>query len=237
MRENYFWHKIHSLTGIIPTGFYLAQHLSLNTFSLGGPDKFNAVILFFEGMPKHLLFLLKYGIIWPALLFHAIYGMFIISRSKGNYSQASLKFRENRYYSLQRWSGIFAFIFLAWHMASTSIIGQIQGADVIMYSTWADRLAAPNGTYLMLAFYILGILASTYHFAYGIWNFCIRWGITVNETSQQRMARFSQVAFVALSLLGIMALVGFFNPALEQKHHSIASTQAQVQTQPASLDN
>jgi succinate dehydrogenase/fumarate reductase cytochrome b subunit len=53
-RESYFWHKLHSLTGMIPTGFYLVQHLTLNSFALGGPEKFNGVIQFFEGMPKHL---------------------------------------------------------------------------------------------------------------------------------------------------------------------------------------
>ena len=39
-RENYFWHKLHSLTGIIPIGFYMIQHLVLNSFSFAGPEKF-----------------------------------------------------------------------------------------------------------------------------------------------------------------------------------------------------
>ena len=35
-RENYFWHKVHSLTGVIPVGYYMVQHLVLNSFSLAG---------------------------------------------------------------------------------------------------------------------------------------------------------------------------------------------------------
>ena len=217
MRENYFWHKIHSLTGVIPTGFYLVQHLTLNTFSLAGPAKFNSIINFFEGLPRHLGLFLKYGLIWPCLIFHAVYGLFIISRGKGNYTEKAYRFRENRYYSLQRWSGIFAFIFLAYHMASTSINGQINGPDVIYYGTWADRLAAPNGTYLVLVFYILGVLASAYHFCYGLWNFGIRWGITISERAQNGMAKFAQGAFVVISLIGIAALFGFFQPVLEHR--------------------
>ena len=217
MRENYFWHKIHSLTGVIPTGIYLVQHLTLNSFSLAGPAKFNSVIGFFESMPKHLILFLKYGLIWPCLIFHAIYGMFIISRGKSNYSEKSYRFRENRYYSLQRWSGIFAFVFLAWHMATTSINGQINGSQVVFYGTWADRLAAPNGTYLMLMFYILGVVASAYHFSYGLWNFGIRWGLTISERAQNATAKVAQGAFVLISMIGIAALLGFFAPVLEHK--------------------
>lgn len=217
MRESFFWHKIHSLTGVIPTGFYLVQHLSLNSFSLAGPDKFNGILNFFENMPRHLSLFLKYGLIWPCLIFHAIYGLFIISRGKGNYTEKAYRFRENRYYSLQRWSGIFAFIFLCYHMASTSIYGQIKGVDVLYYSTWADRLSAPNGTYLMFAFYVLGILACSYHFAYGLWNFGIRWGLTISERAQNTMAKVAQGVFVVVSVIGIVALVGFFKPVLEHK--------------------
>lgn len=213
MKESYFWHKLHSLTGVIPTGFYLVQHLVLNTFSLGGPEKFNGVIGFFEGMPKHFLYLLKFGVIWPALIFHAVYGIFIVSRASENYTNSSMKYRENRYYFLQRATGIFAFIFLCVHMGSTSVVGQLQGAEAIYYETWAARLSA--GGYLSLLFYVLGIAACAYHFAYGIWNFCIRWGITVSEKAQASMGKFSAGAFVAITALGIIALFGFFNPILQ----------------------
>ena len=43
-RENYFWHKVQSLTGIIPVGYYMVQHLVLNSFALAGAGYFNAVI-------------------------------------------------------------------------------------------------------------------------------------------------------------------------------------------------
>lgn len=224
-RENYFWHKLHSLTGIIPTGFYLVQHLTLNTFSLAGAKQFNAIILFFEHMPIHVLYALKFLIVWPALIFHAVYGLFITSRGAGNYHKAAFKYRENRYYTMQRWTGIFAFIFLCYHMASTSIVGQIYGANKIYYETWAQRLSDPFNTHLILVFYILGILASTYHFAYGIWNFCIRWGITISESAQIRMAKFSQALFVFLSLLGLLALLGFFKPILLKKEATTETAQ------------
>lgn len=234
MRESFFWHKLHSLTGVIPTGFYLVQHLTLNSFSLAGADKFNGVIGFFENMPKHVILFLKFGVIWPCLLFHAIYGIFIIGRSSPNYSAKAYRYRENRYYTLQRLSGVFAFIFLAYHMTTTSINAQVNGAAVIEYASWADRLAAPNGTYLMFIFYALGVVASAYHFAYGIWNFCIRWGITISERAQTGMAKVAQGLFIVISVIGIAALVGFFKPVLQSEpHQEIVRTQPPV-SQPVS---
>ncbi len=215
MKESYFWHKLHSLTGVLPTGFYLVQHLTLNSFSLAGPEKFNGVIGFFEGMPKHFLYGLK-GMIWVCLIFHAVYGLFIIARGKENYTSSVLKYRENRYYWLQRVSGIVAFLFLAYHMATTSVLGQIQGAEILMYDTWAERLSAGFG--FVGLFYVVGIVASAYHFSYGLWNFSIRWGITISERAQNKMAKVSQFAFVAISAIGILALVGFFKPVLKSDH-------------------
>lgn len=239
MRESYFWHKVHSLTGVVPTGFYLVQHLTLNSFSLAGPEKFNGVPNFFESLPTHVLLFLKFGVVWPALLFHAIYGFFIISRGEGNYSEKALRYRENRYYTLQRASGIFAFVFLCWHLATTSLNGMINGIETIHYETWAERLAAPGGTYLMLIFYILGITASSYHFAYGIWNFCIRWGITVSEKAQDRVGKFSAGLFVAVAGIGILALVGFFKPILQHESDKVLDTKATPVERPVnqSLDN
>lgn len=217
MRENYALHKLHSLTGIIPIGFYLVQHLTLNSFSLTGPQTFNGVIQFFEGIPPQVFLILKYGLIWIPLIFHAVYGIFIYSRGQGNYSKEAYKYRENRYYTLQRWSGIVAFLFLCYHMPMTSIRASVNGPEgTIYYDQWASMLS--QGGYAVFAIYVIGVVASAYHFSYGIWNFCIRWGITISDQAQQRMGRFATGAFVLISLIGIMALVGFFNPVLQKDH-------------------
>lgn len=219
MRENFLLHKLHSLSGIVPIGFYLVQHLTLNTFSLGGPDKFNGVIAFFDGMPLHFQVALKAVAIWIPLVFHAVYGLFITHRGKQNYSEAAYKYRENRYYFLQRVSGIVAFLFLCYHMTTTSVFGKMYGVEsTIQYHNWAGKLSAPvfGVPYLVLAVYLVGVVACAYHFSYGIWNFCIRWGITVSDRAQNATAKLSQGAFVLVSLLGFAALLGFFNPVFMQ---------------------
>lgn len=206
-RENYALHKLHSLTGVLPFGFYMLQHLTLNSFSLGGPEKFNGVIHFFEGMPKHILLGLEIFALWLPMLFHAVYGTVIVVRAKQNYFSTKYKWSENRMFVLQRWTGIFLFAFLMYHVISTTGVKYVQGAETILYAAWQQKLTE-NG-YAMLLLYMLGTLAASYHLAYGIWNFCIRWGITVSDRSQRNVQMASGVIFVAVTLLAWAALAGF----------------------------
>ena len=228
VRENYALHKIHSITGVIPVGFYLAQHLTLNSFTLAGADAYNGVIKFFEGLPKHLLYGLK-AVIWLSLIFHALYGFAIVGRAKYYRSPSSPTYAENRYFQFQRWSGIFVAVFLVYHLATTSIANTVSGPEsTIYYQNWAAKLSSFG--YLILVFYALGIIAAAYHFSYGIWSFCIRWGLTVSEAAQKRIYKFSGAAFVGLSVLGLLALAGFFWSPLEHKKDHVETV---VSTQPA----
>lgn len=208
-RENYVLHRIHSLTGVMPVGYYMAQHLTLNTFSIAGPDKFNGVIEFFEGMPKHFLLAVEILMIWIPLLFHAIYGLFIISRAENNYFTTKYKWSQNRMFMLQRWSGIVVFAFLIYHVSSTTVVKYVTSdANNIKFAAWETKMHNP----VLLFVYIIGILAASYHLGYGLWNFCIRWGITISEAAQVRIQKISAVVFVGLTLMGWVALAGFLIP-------------------------
>jgi succinate dehydrogenase / fumarate reductase cytochrome b subunit len=233
MKENYTLHKLHSLTGVIPVGYYLVQHLTLNTFSLAGPTKFNAIIQFFEGMPIHFLWAVKLIAIWIPLIFHAVYGIFILSHAKYNYGEPKYRFKENGYFTFQRGSGIVAFLFLVFHMTTTSVNAQVNGAKgTIYYDHWADMLSRPvlGIPYFFFAVYTIGILACAYHFSYGFWSFCIRWGFAISEKAQQAVWKLSNVMFPVISLLGIFALYGFFNPVLEHKENAPSPTDRAVET-------
>lgn len=216
-RENFFWHKVHSLTGIIPVGFYMVQHLTLNSFSLTSAAKFNSVGQWFEALPKHLFLLLEIGAIWLPLLFHSIYGIFITNRGQQNLLTTKYRWSQNRMYTMQRWSGIFIFFYLAYHVATTTAYrmwlewrGVPDAHRVVEYAAWHAKLTSFGGLFLVI--YMLGILACSYHLAYGIWNFCIRWGITITERAQHRIQKFSLAAFVGITLLGWGALYGFVFP-------------------------
>ena len=207
-RENYVLHKIHSLTGVIPVGYYMAQHLLLNTFSVAGEGKFNAVLAFFEGIPNYVLLTLEATAIWIPLLFHSIYGLFITGRSKQNYIGDKYGWSQNRMYTLQRYSGIFIFLFLIYHVITTTVTKYVtHDVRTIQYAAWQEKLTSFG--YLIFVLYLLGVLASSYHLGYGIWNFCIRWGITISDKAQRQVQKLSFGIFALLTLLGWAALVGF----------------------------
>lgn len=207
-RENFVWHKIHSLSGIIPVGFYMLQHLTLNSFTLAGEDQFNGVIAFFGSIPWYVLLAIEICLIWIPLLFHAVYGLFITNRAEPNYS-GHYKWAQNRMYTLQRYTGLFLFIFLIFHVSTTTGRKYINHDDnLIMYAEW-QRMLSQWGHALTFV-YILGITAASYHLAFGVWNFCIRWGITISDQAQARVQKFSVGMFIVVTLLGWAALAGFF---------------------------
>ncbi|MFN3730076.1 MAG: hypothetical protein ACK4XJ_10220 [Fimbriimonadaceae bacterium] len=206
-RESFFWHKLHSLTGVIPVGFYLVQHITLNSFSLAGPQAYNSVGKFFSGVPFHLFMVIQ-AVILGSFLFHGVYGLFITSRGQSNYFSGKYKWSQNRMYLLQRVSGIVAFVFIVFHYIDASVRAKVQGHAAVEYAAWGRHLAEYG--YFILIIYMIGVLASSYHLFYGLWNFCIRWGITVSERAQIRVQKFSLWAFILFTLLGWAALFGFF---------------------------
>lgn len=210
-RENYFWHKLHSLTGVIPVGFYMVQHLTLNSFSLAGAEKFNSVGEFFESLPQHLFLVLEVGFIWIPLIFHSVYGIFITNRGQQNLLTTKYRWSQNRMYTLQRWTGIFIFFYLMYHVATTTVYRMYTGNHaVVQYAAWHEKLTSFGG--LILVLYMLGVITSAYHLAYGLWNFAIRWGITITERAQHRIQKFSLAVFILLTVLGWAALFGFVFP-------------------------
>ncbi|HTQ10835.1 MAG TPA: hypothetical protein VMI31_12235 [Fimbriimonadaceae bacterium] len=206
-RENFFWHKLHSLAGIIPVGFYVLQHLTLNSFSIAGESYFDGVINFFGSIPLHVLLAAEIVLIWVPILFHGIYGLFITNRAQINVG--SYKFSQNWMYTIQRYTGIYLFLFLILHVSMTTGNKYLHGNDSLIKYAAMHQMLSQWG-YLMLVIYILGVATASWHLSIGIWNFCIRWGITISEESQARVQRFSMALFVVVTLLGWAALIGFF---------------------------
>lgn len=218
-KENFFWHRLHSLTGVVPVGFYVLQHLTLNSFSLAGPEQYNKVSSFFYSLPPHILLAIEVFVVILPLIFHSVYGIFISNRAKQNYLGTNFGWSQNRMFWLQRVSGIFLFFFIIFHVVTTT--GKVKMAGdhrVVDYAAMQHSFQSYGG--LLLAFYALGVLAACYHLAYGVWNFCIRWGITVSDEAQARIQKFSFGMFILTTLLGFAALYGFMRtpaPAEEMK--------------------
>ncbi len=199
--REFLWRRLHSLLGVIPVGLFLVFHLSLNFTAVGGEDVYNDSIGVMELVPHALLLAMEWIIIYIPLMFHAFYGIYIAFTARHNVKRFST-FR-NWMFALQRFTGIFLVIFVAWHIFQTRV-QKAFGADVD-FNMMVEIVDNP----WMLGFYIVGILSATFHLANGIWSFLVSWGITQSPSSQRVATYITMAFFVILSIVGVVAIVSF----------------------------
>ncbi|MGM7636473.1 succinate dehydrogenase cytochrome b558 subunit [Bacillus sp. Hm123] len=197
--REFFYRRLHSLLGVIPVGLFLVQHLVINHFATKGEEAFNNAAHFMEQLPFR--YFLEVFIIFLPLLFHAIYGLYIAFTAKNNVGRYT--FFRNQMFFLQRLSGVVTLVFIAWHVWQTRVQAAL-GADVD-YQMMESILANP----FMLGFYIVGVLSTIFHFANGLWSFCVSWGIAISPRAQQITTYVTMGVFVALSVVGIRAILAF----------------------------
>src|SRR3954454_8940154 len=110
--HEFFWRRLHSLSGIIPVGAFLLEHILVsNATAINGPTAYAHQVRFLGSLP-FVLGLELFGI-WLPLLFHAGYGFYIWYRGEQNL--ISYPWHGNWMYALQRWTGGIAFAYIIWH--------------------------------------------------------------------------------------------------------------------------
>ncbi|MDT8859467.1 succinate dehydrogenase cytochrome b558 subunit [Alkalihalobacillus sp. MEB130] len=202
--REFFNRKLHSLLGVIPVGLFLVQHFVINHFATRGASAFNQAAHFMENLPFR--YLLEIFLIFIPLLYHAIYGLYIAFQAKNN--TARYGFLRNWMFRIQRWTGVFLVIWITWHVWETRVAAAF-GAEVNF-----DMMANIFSNPFMIVFYIVGVIAATFHFANGLWSFAVSWGITVTPRSQQIATYVTMGIFFALTFVGIRAILAFINPDL-----------------------
>ncbi|MEO4052034.1 succinate dehydrogenase cytochrome b558 subunit [Solibacillus sp. CAU 1738] len=199
--REFLWRRLHSLLGIIPVGLFLVFHLSLNFTAVGGEETYNNATGAMGLVPHALLLIMEWVIIYIPLLFHALYGIYVAFTATYNTKRFGT-FR-NWMFSLQRFTGIFLVVFIAWHIFQTRV-QKAFGAEVNF-----DMIQEIVSNPWMLAFYIVGILSATFHLANGVWSFLVSWGITQSPKSQKIATYVSMIIFVILSVMGVGAILAF----------------------------
>ena len=199
--REFLWRRLHSLLGVIPVGLFLVFHLSLNFTATGGSEAYNDATGMMELVPHWLLLIIEWVVIYIPLMFHAFYGVYIAFTATHNTKRFGT-FR-NWMFRIQRMTGIFLVVFVAWHIWQTRI--QKALGDDVNFDMMADIVANPA----MLAFYIVGILSATFHLSNGLWSFLVSWGITQSPKSQKIVTYISMAFFVVISVVGVMAILAF----------------------------
>ncbi len=196
-----FWlRRLHSLSGIVPVGAFLLEHILLsNATAIGGPAAYARQVRFLASLP--LVPVLELFGVWLPIAFHALYGFYIWYR--GEMNVGDYPWTGNWMYTLQRWTGGIAFIYIIWHTYTM----RFTGVDLHEYP--GASFGKVQGEVLQTAlflFYVVGLIAASWHFAYGIWLFCAKWGIVSGEKARKRFLVVCLAFFFVLSGVGLGAL-------------------------------
>jgi succinate dehydrogenase / fumarate reductase cytochrome b subunit len=197
--------RLHSLSGIVPVGAFLFEHILIsNSTAIGanGPEAYARQVYFLGHLP--LVNLLELFGIWLPILFHALYGFYIWYRGDGNV--ASYPWSGNWMYTAQRWTGGIAFVYIVWHVYTMRFLGDDLHAHPELSFGKVQHEVMQTGLFL---FYVVGLVAASWHFAYGIWLFCAKWGIVSGDKGQKKLLRACLALFLVLCGAGFASLYSF----------------------------
>ena len=195
--------RLHSLSGIFPIGVFLVEHFFSNAFATNGPAAYNDNVRVLTGLP--FVFFLELFFIWVPLAYHAGYGFFIWWRGESNVG-AAYPWLGNWMYTLQRWTGAIAFFYMGWHVWSM----RFNGVHLLTNSAaafWKVQNEFHNPW--AVAFYFVGIIAASWHFAYGLWLFAAKWGITVGDRARRNFGVVCLLIGVVFVVVGTATMVAF----------------------------
>jgi len=195
----HFWlRRLHSLSGIFPIGFFLLEHMFSNSLILFGPEAYNRQIKFLQSFP--FVVFLEITFIAIPILYHSVYGLYVAASGKINL--ASYPYPKNFLYTLQRWSGYIALIYVGYHVYHTRIVNALYGTEV-SYARMQELMSVP----WIFWFYVVGMFAVMFHFANGIWGFLVSWGLTVSQRSQKIAGAWSAILGLLLFAVGLGSVI------------------------------
>ena len=208
--RHFLLRRLHSLLGLVPVGAFLVFHLWENSQSRLGAEHFNQRVV---GALQGLNYLPVIEIVFIALplLFHAGYGLVIIG--SGRAEPLRYRYARNRFYWLQRISGIGLILFLLLHVGLTRIAGLI---DPAIRADLFGHMQAALSQPMLFSLYLAGLLLAVFHLSNGLSTAAIVWGLTSSADSQRRFGWLCAGFGVLLTALGVHGLIGFLTaPGLE----------------------
>lgn len=230
-RHEFLIRRVHSLSGLLPVGLYMTMHLTVNSTILLGAETFQKQVDQIHSLGALLPFI-EWGAIFLPLIFHAVVGVWICFEANPN--TANYPFNKNWRYTLQRISGMVAFVYILFHILHLHRYGlplnQWFGLDGWFGRFDAHHAAASAAAALesvvVKGVYAIGVLACVYHFANGLWTMGITWGVWVSPKAQARADRVITVFGVLLLLVGWSAIFGFSNVKSQPATHPVTAAAA-----------
>ena len=214
-RNEFLIRRLHSLSGLIPVGAFTVVHLTVNASVINDAATFQANVYQIHSLGR-LLPIVEWVFIFLPILFHAIVGVAIVAGGMPNSHQ--YRYGPNIRYTLQRYTGMIAFAFIALHVAHmhgwfhnewwlNEVIRPRGGAVFRAYnatSTAGEALLS----WAAVLLYIVGVVSIVFHLANGIWTMGITWGVWTSEKGQARAAALCALFGVGLAAVGLGAIFG-----------------------------
>ncbi len=217
-RHDFLIRRLHSLCGLIPVGAFMVVHLVVNASVLQSTAALQKNIYNIHSLGP-LLPLVEWTFIFIPILFHAAFGVIIILGGLPNTGDYS--YTANRRYTLQRITGMLAFVFIlihvfhmhGWFHADVwleNVVKPLDGAQFRPFNA-ASTAGQALQSATMVGIYLVGLLACVYHLANGMWTMGITWGVWTSPKAQARASKACLVFGIVLGSLGIGALFGMRN--------------------------
>jgi succinate dehydrogenase / fumarate reductase cytochrome b subunit len=215
--SSFVWRRLHSLLGVIPIGAFLLEHLLSNFEALKGPVAYGLQVKFLNSLP--LVRVLEWAFIFLPLLYHGIYGVYIWIRGRSNV--VYYPWAGNWMYVAQRYTGLIAFAYIAYHVATQRFMGvSLPENPGAAFAKVQMELQNP----WILAVYVIAMIAVCWHFAYGVWLFAAKWGLTPGEKARRRFGWVCLAGGVALCAMGLMSIWAFVGPKYQNAPENVPLT-------------
>ncbi|MBM4109525.1 MAG: hypothetical protein FJ255_12080 [Phycisphaerae bacterium] len=247
-RHHFLLRRLHSLTGIVPIGVFLVAHLVTNSSLIwgkaglrgahpelgwldGGIAYFAEEVRWINTQVPHLL--LVEIVLWVSIAFHA--GLGVLYARSGRNNVARYAYGGNRRYAAQRLTGYVAIAFIFYHVATLRwgwtflVPGGTHWSAEFAGSTLAAAIKGGQAGWTLMGvgvalLYFVGVSATVFHFANGLWTAAITWGLTISTGAQRRWGYACLAMGAALMLAGWSSLAG----ALMMDPASAARVEAMV---------
>ncbi len=202
--------RLHSLSGIVPIGAFLVEHFVSNSESANGVQAYNDQVKFLTSLP--FVHVLEWVFIFLPLLYHGLYGIYIWYRGDSNVGD--YPWTGNWLYTSQRWTGIIAFVYILYHTIAMRFTGvHLMGGG---YNAAFSKVYFSFQTPWVVAVYVIGIVAASWHFAYGVWLFAAKWGFTVGEQARRKVGYVCLLLAILLVGMGMYSIRGFVTTPADQ---------------------
>jgi succinate dehydrogenase / fumarate reductase cytochrome b subunit len=202
--------RLHSLSGVVPIGAFLVEHFISNSEAANGVQAYNDQVKFLTSLP--FVHVMEWVFIFLPLLYHSLYGIWIWYRGESN--TTDYPWAGNRLYAAQRWTGIIAFIYILYHVIDMRFTGvHLMGGG---YNNAFTKVWLAFQNPWMVAFYVVGIVAASWHFSYGLWLFAAKWGLTVGDNARRKFGYVCFLLAVVLIGVGLWSVAGFVRTPPDQ---------------------